>query len=381
MMPLDSSLGRMARRLGQRRLRFAIYVVLALILALLALFPRPYEARAKVVPSDASGGGITGMLGMAGGQSLNIAALLGDRSATEVAVQIARSQAVADDVVRALHLVGPGRPYANEQAALRALQHKVDIHTLLGGIVEIETTSSDARWAQAVTAAYVQAVSLHLGAYGRIQVERKRHIIEDRLYASTGQLTRAQGALSQFRRQNNLPDAASQLSSQLMLRTSLQAQLLGKQAEIQTLEAVSGPENPALLIARRQISALQQQIAQTVTPANGAAGPNVGALTGISLQYANLYRDYLFAQSVYEVYARVAEEITAQELISQDRMQVSVVDPAHVDAERYFNTWAVATLAGLVLLAFFTEFYAPATGLFTIAAAPAFMRDEPITPV
>ena len=43
---------------------------------------------------------------------------------------------------------------------------------------------------------------------------------------------------------------------------------------------------------------------------------------------------------------------------------MQVIDPAHLDAERKLNTWAIAALAALALLVLFTEWYAPVTGLW-----------------
>ncbi len=351
-------------RLRERRVRWRAYLAAAAILAVLCILPRPYMARAKIVPGDAGANALVSVVGaLGGGQVQSLSSLFGDRSATEVALQISRSQAVTADVVRRLRLVGPGRPFASEREAQLALGKKVDIHTLLGGIIEIETKSWDADWSLGVTRTYVDAISDRLGTYGRAQVARKRRIVEERLATAQSRLAQAQAQLDVFRRQNRLPDPQAQLGTQLTLRTSLEGQLQAKLVELATLHATAGPENPRLLATERQVATLRSQIAQTAQATTSAAGPTVGELTGISLKYANLYRDYAFAQAIYEVYSRSAEEVAVQEIVAQDRSQVAVVDPAHVDVERYFNTWAVAFLALVGVLAFFAEVYVPVTGL------------------
>ena len=343
-----------------RRHRWLAYGVAALVLAVLCLFPQPYMARAKIVPGD---GGLSNIFG--GGQAVSLSSLLGgDRSTVEVDLQMAKSEAVTGDVIRQLGLVGPGHPYASEIAATRALNKKVDIHTLLGGIVEVETKSWDQDWALAVTRAYVASISRRLGDYVRNQVARKRQLVESRLFSAQTRLAKAEAALTEFRRANRLPDAGAQLTAQLMLRTNLEAQLQGKQVEQATLAATSGPENARLRAVNQQVASLQAQISRAGSAQTTASGPTVGGLTGISLQYANLYRDYAFAQSVYDAYSRIAEETMSQEIIAQDHTQVAIVDAPHIDSERYFNTIPLALLALLALTAFLTEVYAPATGLF-----------------
>lgn len=349
----------------RKRIRWAIYIVAALFLAVLAIFPQPYTARAKIVPGDSGAGSVGGIVGaLSGGQAQNLASLFGDRSVTEVALQIARSEAVGGDVIGRLKLVGPNARFATTEDAQRALAKKVDVHTLLGGIIEVTTKDADKDFSLAVTKAYVSSIGERLGTYGRDQVDRKRRIVEDRLSKARERLDQAQAALDLFKRKNQLADPQAQLGTQLTLRTSLEAQLQAKLVELTTLESIAGPENPKLNVVRQQVVTLRQQLAKTATPTVSAVGPSVGEMTGISLRYASLFRDYQFAQAIYDVYSRAAEEVSVQEIVSQDRSQVAVVDPPHVDSALYLNNWAVALLALIVALALFTEVYAPLTGLW-----------------
>lgn len=353
-------------RVQDRRQRWIAYGVLALILAVLCVFPRPYVARAKIVPGDAGANSLVSVVGALGGaQAQSLASLFGDRGAIEVALQLARSEAVATDVIRSLKLVGPDRRYDSEKDARLDLAKIVDVHTLLGGMLEIEAKSYDPEFSLALTKAYVDATSARLSTYGRAQVARKRRIVEERRGLAQARLAAAEAKLDVYRRQNQLADPQAQLGSQLALRTSIEAQVQAKQVELSALRQTAGPENPRLVVAERQLALLQAQLARTAVPNAGAAGgPSVGELTAVSLRYANLYRNYLFTQAIYDVYARSAEEVAVQEMVSQDRLQVSVVDPAHVDTKRSFNYTAVALLALVVLLAFFVEIYAPFTGLW-----------------
>lgn len=350
-----------------QRLRLIGYALVASVLAVLCMFPQPYVARAKIVPGDAGANSLISVVGaLGGGQAQSLASLFGDRGAIEVALQLARSEAVATDVIESLKLVGPNARYATEHEAKLHLAKTVDVHTLLGGILEIAAKSHDSKFSLALTQAYVDAIGSRLSTYGKAQVARKRRIVEDRRALAQERLATAEAVLDRYRRQNQLADPQAQLGSQLALRTSIEAQLQAKQVEFTTLRQIAGPENPRLIVAQRQLAELQAQLARTAVSASGSgAGPSVGGLTAISLRYANLYRDYLFAQAIYDVYSRSAEEVAVQEMVSQDRSQVSVVDPAHVDSQRSYNNSAIALLALVIVLACFTEIYAPLTGLWS----------------
>ncbi len=346
------------------RLRRRAYAVAVIILAILCVLPRPYVARAKILPGDASASGLVGVFGALGGQAQNLASLFGDRGATEVSLSIARSQAVTDDVIRRLNLVGKDARYASLREAQIALGKRVDVHSLTGGMIEVETQSPDSDWALGVTKAFVSTISERIGTYGRAQTARKRRIVDQSMAKALDRLTQAEAALNTFRTQNRLPDPQAQLGSGLALRTSLEGQLLAKLVELQTLRRTAGPDNPALGAVETQVATLRRQLDQTAEISNGSSGPSIAGLTSISIEYVNLFRNYTFAQTIYDVYSRSAEEVAVQELIAENATDVAVVDEPHVDPQRYYNVWAAALLGLTALLAFFTEFCAPATGLW-----------------
>jgi uncharacterized protein involved in exopolysaccharide biosynthesis len=354
---------------SDKRKRWLVYGLAAIALGVLCIFPRPYMARAKIVPGDSGANSLISVVGaLGGGQAQNLASLFGDRGAIEVTLQLSRSEAVADDVIERLELVGPGKAYASQREARLDLADRVGIHTLLGGILEVETKSRNSQFALSVTQSYVDAISDRLSEYSRVQVARKRRIVEERRASAQDRLAAAQAALDIFRRQNQLADPQAQLGGQLSLRIGIEAQIQAKLVELSALRETTGPENPRLIVAERQLITLREQLARTEVPTNSAAGPSVGDLTNITLRYTNLYRDFIFAQAIYDVYARSAEEVEVQEMMSQDRSQVAVVDPAHVDSERYFNNTAVALLALLILFVGFVEIYGPLTGLWPVGS-------------
>jgi capsule polysaccharide export protein KpsE/RkpR len=153
------------------------------------------------------------------------------------------------------------------------------------------------------------------------------------------------------------------LGSALSLRAGLEAQLQAKLVELQTLQQFQGPENPQLQAVEAEVANLRAQIGRTAQPATGAAGPNVAGLSQVSGEYLNLYRDYRFAQALYEVYSRSSEEVAVEALAGETASDVQVIEAARLDPDRKYNIPAVALLALVLLAALFTEFYAPATGI------------------
>ncbi|WP_425229440.1 capsule biosynthesis protein [Sphingomonas sp.] len=358
----DASASR--HRLRDPRARRFAYAVVALLLALLCVVPRPYVARAKLLPQDSSSAGLGQVVSSLGGQLQSFASLLsGGRPPNDLYLIIGRSSTVTNDVVRALDLAGEGRPYATQADARIALAAKVDIHLLLGGVVEIETRARDQDEALRLTAAYQSAISNRIGALSRETAARKAQIVQSRFREANARVSQSSAALDGFRRQYRLASPEQQLGSELTLRAGLQARLSAKQVELRSIDQFAGPENPLRNSLQAEIATLQAQLAQTDRPSIGSAGPNVSGLSSLTTRYFDLFRDYRFAQALYDVYARANEQTAVENLVAESASYIQVVEPANLDAERHYNVSAVAALALLVLAALFTELYVPATGL------------------
>jgi hypothetical protein len=371
---LEEGRARAIAFVGDPRKRRRAYLVIALILALLCVFPRPYTARAKILPEDPSEAGASSMLSALGGQLGVLASLVNGNTRTiDVYLIIGRSDAVQDDVIKHLQLVGPGAPYTSMESAKRGLDRKVDVHSLLGGVLEIETLTHDPEESMRITRAYVAAISQRIEALGRVKVGQREKLIEGRFKDASDRAAVAAARLDAFRRANRLVNPEAQLGAALALRTSLQARLDAKQVELKTVERFTGEENVRRLAIQSEIASLRAQIAETARAATDAAGPNVTGLSEISTQYLNLYRDNQFAQALYGIYYSNLEQVTVQALSTENLANVEMLEPPHLDVQRGFNISAVALLAALVLLAMVTEVYAPATGLklFSRRADPA----------
>ena len=347
------------RRLG--------YLAVAIVAGALILFPRPYVARAKIVPQDtsASAASTTNLLGALGGGSQSIGSLLtGGRPSNDLYLIIGRSDSVTEDVIKTLHLVGPDADFATMRKAKLALAKKVDIHLLLGGVMEIETKLYNPEKAQRWTAGFADAISRSLARFGRQIIINKQRILRQRFQDASERVRRAEAELNAFRRANNLADPDAQLGSALSQRANFDAQLKAKQIELQTMQEFRGPESAELASIRSDMAGLRAQIARTVNPATGPTGPNVSGLSAISTKYLELFRTLRFQQSIYDVYQRSAEQVEVEELAAESASYIQIIDPAHIDPERQFNVWAIAAFALIILLALFTEWYAPLTGLF-----------------
>ena len=346
-----------------RRRRLA-YGALAFVLAVLACVPQPYLGRARILPRDPSAA-LGAALAGAGSRLPDIGALLGGNGrAIDLYLAIAQSADIRNEVIDKLHLVGPGAPFATQDDASVSLDKEVDVQSLPGGILQVEAKSHNSEEALRLTVAFSDAIARHLREINSQQVDVKQALLKERFRDAAARLAHAQAVLNDFRQRNRISAAPeAELGSAIAVKSGIEAQLQAKLVELKTMQEMLGPDNARLKSTETEVQGLRNQLASATSPDNSSGGPNAGGLTALSTQYLDVYRDYLFAQSIYEVYTRLSEQVAVEDLSGRDAPTVQFIETAHIDPGRHFNIWAIGALELLVLLALFTEVYAPATGI------------------
>jgi uncharacterized protein involved in exopolysaccharide biosynthesis len=209
--------------------------VVAVILAVFCVWPRPYLARAQLMP-DNSGGGLASLLGQTGGGGAlaSLGALIGGRQSIESDLTIARSLAVAEDVTNRLRQEGrlPAgtRTAGGPDRDVSALRHKADIEVIRGGILQVSVVDHRPEFAKALVTAYVLAIRSRLEALNVEEAKQKKAIATDRMADATINLARAQSELDRFRLANRLAEPQIELGAAISLVTSLEARLAAQQA-------------------------------------------------------------------------------------------------------------------------------------------------------
>jgi tyrosine-protein kinase Etk/Wzc len=340
------------------------------VLAVLSVWPRHYEARAELLPDDA-GSVLSSLLGSASGGTgglLSLGSLLNNKQSIESDLTIARSQVVLDDVVRRLHQ--EGRLSGDLDRATIKLRHKVDMEAVRGSILRVTVVDRDPVFAKAVVTDFVAAIRTRVGAITIEQAAQKKAVAVNRLGDASIDLERSQAALDRFRAENKLAAPEIQLGAAVSLVTELQAKLDAEEAQLRALQRFATGNNFQIQAAQAQVSALQAQIADAQASKNTGPGPSVGGLTPKITEYENLFRNERFAEAEYEIYERYLGTVTVEELAAGINMDL--VEPPFVDPDRRYNTPAVAALAFVILLSVLAEFYIaqPVVGRRETAYAP-----------
>jgi hypothetical protein len=355
-----SSARDVAQRLQQPRARRVAYAVLAVVLAVLVFFPRQYDSRVKMLPQDENAYGLTAALGMLGGGLQNFASLIASHQTIDVYVIIGQSHDVAVAVIKRLDLQHRWGLSSLDDAEVK-LSHRVAIEALNGGVLEVDAKDYDREFSRELAGTYAQAIQDRATALSREGTEKKKLIVAQRFRDAVTRVAETQAALDQFRRENKLAEPGAQLGAAVTRQAELQGQLQANTVALQAAEQFATPENLQVKAIQANIAALQTQLAQanaTTAPANSPTN-----LATKSIEYQNLYRDENFAVALYDIYSRSLEQVTVEDLTANANTNVQIIEAAHVDPHWQLNLYGAGALCALLLIAFYTEYYAPATRL------------------
>jgi hypothetical protein len=337
------------QRDGLRRLTFAVAII---VLAVLSVFPRPYAAVVQLAPQESNTAGLSAILSQLGG---NYAALMGRSQPVEVDLAIARSFDVKRSIVRDLGERSP-EGSADLASAIRDLEDRTKVQAMRGNLMEIVVRGHNADEALNISRVYAATLQKRLAALSRESTTRKRGILNQRFTEAQNRLTAAEAAVSQFRRENQLVEPESQLSSAVDRLSTLQGQLQAKQVQLQTTLQFNTPEHPTARALQAELRALQEQvnIADQQVRANG--GLTASGIAPKALQYERLNRELKFSQALFDSYTRYLEGAAIEDLTAEYNVQL--IEPPHISSDRQFNMLPLAALVLVLLLALTSEFIA-----------------------
>lgn len=332
------------------RSRRIVFVVLILLCAVLTFFPERYRAAVTLAPSDPGSLGLSGALGQLGAANT----VFGNQAAVEVSMRVAKSLYVRQIVIRELDLLKT-MGFRNTIDASRWLDDNVEVRSLRGGIVQIETEQRDAELGRQLIEAYAKATRQRLAVINRSQTSYKRRVLELLVAQATNRLDRAQTAYDNFRLHTRYSDPGSAIAAIGDRIPALQAAIKAKEVELNAERQFATDDNMSVRQIVAQLEALHIQLANQQA-LNPVEENSVGRVVRQSTQGKLLERELYIAQGLYDSYSRFLQGTTVEDLTAN--ASVRILEPPFVDTSRQLN-FSFLILGGLIVsLALAIEFYA-----------------------
>jgi uncharacterized protein involved in exopolysaccharide biosynthesis len=329
--------------------RAAIFGTLIAICIVFSFFPERHRAAVALTPSDPNSLGLGGALGQLGA----VNSVFGNQAAVEIALKVGNSDLVRDTVAEKLNLMQRMK-FHDRIEMQRWLHGHVDIRSLRGGILLIETYNSDPQLARDLVAAYSEATQLRLAEINRRQTEYKRDVLVKLVKDASNQLADAQKAYDTFRLRTRYADPEQAMEAIGARIPVLEAAIKAKEVQLNAARQFATDNNMTVrqLVAERD--ALVRQLAQA-RATNPTQLNSVGRVVQASTEAERLQRELAIARTLYIGYLRYLEGTSVEDLTSI--ATVRVLEPPFIDTQRQIDYRFAALAMALTLLWLAIEFY------------------------
>lgn len=334
---------------GRPRNRRIIVVLLVIACALLALFPQRYRSAVTLAPSDPAMLGLSGPLSQLGAAN----SVFGNQAAVEVTIRVGASVLVRNQVIDKLGLM-KRLNFSNRIEASRWLGREIEVRSLRGGVVQMETRQSDPAFAEELIAAYAEAVRQRLAVINRQQTAYKRQILEELMQEADDRLDKAQANYDNYRRQTRYSDPTFAIAAIGDRIPVLQAAIRAKEVQLSAARTFATEDNMSVRQLVAELSSLKGQLAeqQALDP---RSANSVGRVVEESTKGKKLERQLTLALQLRESYNRYLLGTAVEDLTSQATLRI--IEPPFIDTQRQISYAFVALALLFVLLGTAIEFY------------------------
>ena len=349
----------------RERRRILRFVIAGLIISIAVAFliPARYEATARLMPPDQSGGMTATMLGALAakaGDGIGTMAtdLLGMRTSGATLVGILGSRTIQDDLINQFDLC---KVYSKSkyESTRKVLQARTTIgEDRKSGIITIQVQDRSPERAAALAGGYVNELNSRVSQLTTSSAHRERVFLEKRLETVKLQLNEATLQLSRFASRTKTIDPQVEGKAMLEAASTLQGQLIAAQAELSGLEQIYGPDNSRVRAVAAKVGELKSKL-QTLSGNkltqgdDNADGPNAQlypSLTQLPMlgnTYYDLSRQAKIDEAVYEALTKQYELAKVEE--AKEIPTIKVLDEPVVPEKKVWPPRTLIIVLGTLL--------------------------------
>ncbi|MGA2404561.1 MAG: Wzz/FepE/Etk N-terminal domain-containing protein [Syntrophobacteraceae bacterium] len=311
-----------------------------------------YTASAKILPPQKeSGGGLSALLGQAGG----LAALAGGMGglgggSADLYLGILKSRSVADAVIKRLNLQKEFKAKTIDDTR-KTLEGAVKFKAGKDGIISIDADSKDPQKAAQLANTFVdelgrRSVELNLSKAGT-----ERIFLEKRLEVVKQDLRNAENDMKAFQERYKTFKADSQAALAIQGIAHLEAEIITKEAQLASLRNTMTDENSDVKTLQAGIARLKNQLGSMSGSGVSNVIPAIGNIPALGLEYVRKLRELKTQEAIFEQLTKQYELAKINE--AKDTSSLQVLDEAVVPLKKSKPKRSL-----IVILAAVTAFFA-----------------------
>jgi tyrosine-protein kinase Etk/Wzc len=343
-------------------LRFVLgAAVLAVLFAL--LLPVSYEAKVVLLPpsgqNSSMASALLGQLGGLGalGSLSSFAGGLGMKTPTDMYVSLLKSRTVEDATIQRFGLMSEYRLKRMSDTRKTFERHTNVVAGSKDGLISITVEDHNAKRAAELANGYVEEFRKLSASLAITEAARRRMFFEQQLEPAKEELAAAEEAMRKTQQSTGVLQIDSQARALIESTALLRAQVVAKQVQVQGMRSFATEDNPDLVLAKQQLTALESQLEHLAASQHDTGSDIVlskGRVTQAGMEYLRHYRDLKYHETVYELLTKELEIAKLDE--AREGEIVQVVDAA-VPPDKKSSPHRTLIVIGMTILAFFAAVF------------------------
>jgi tyrosine-protein kinase Etk/Wzc len=324
--------------------------------------PNIYSATAKILPPQKdTGGGLSALLGQAGGIAGIAAGGLG--AGGDLYLGILKSRSVGDAVIQKLNLTKVYQAKTLESARSK-LAGAVKVQSGKDGIISISAEDKDPKLSALLANTFVDELGKTTIRLNLSKAGAERLFLEKRLELVAKDLKSAEDDLKSFAQKNKIVQVDSQAKASIEGVARLKAELASKEVQLAVVSSNQTEQSPEVKALRTGINRLKGELG--ALSGNGAGGegiPSVGNVPGVGLEYSRKLRELKTQEAIFEQLTKQYEIAKMNEAKDSSSFQIldDAVVPITKSSPKRSQIVILATLAAAfvsIILIFLQEYVA-----------------------
>jgi uncharacterized protein involved in exopolysaccharide biosynthesis len=344
-----------------KRRRFILWFTLgAGILAAIIVFiiPAKYTAETLVLPpaqSSSIGSALLGQLGGSGALASAAGASLGIKSSGDMYVSLFRSQTVEDALIRRFDLMARYRQKRMSDTRTAFETRSIVVLGVKDGLIRISVTDHDPKLAADIANGYVEEFRKLSETLAITEASQRRVFFQQQLLEANEGLAKAEEAMKHTEQTTGVLQIDSQARALIESATTLRAQIAAKEVQLQGMRAFATEDNPQMVVAEQQLSALKEQLA-TLSGTTDSSGSDIivpkGNIPQAGMEYLRKVRDEKYYETIVELVAKQLEMAKLDE--ARQGAIIQVADLA-LPPDKKSSPHRAITVVLMTLIAFLTS--------------------------
>ncbi len=330
--------------------------VLAIIIAL--LIPVQYEAKVMLLPPQQNSSVASALLGQMGnlgglGSLGSLTGGLGLKTPADMYISMLTSRSVEDAMIQRFGLMAEYKLKRMSEVRKEFERRTTAVAGTKDGMIRLTVEDRDPKRAAEMANGYVEEFRKLSSTLAITEAARRRLFFDHELQQAKDDLTVSEEAMQKTQQTTGVLQIDSQARSLIESAAVLRAQVVAKEVQVQSMRSFAAEDNPALLLAKQQLAALQSQLNQ-IAGSHQDSGSDIvmskGRVTQAGLEYLRRYRDLKYRETVFELLAKELEIAKLDE--AREGEIVQVVDTA-VPPDTKSSPHRTLIVLGVTMLAFF----------------------------